>query len=268
MPMATIISRPIICPLIVGRARQLDALGECLGQARHGVGQTVVVSGEAGIGKSRLVSELRAEAERQAFIVLQGSCFESDRALPYAPFIDLLRAFGATHPASAIAQAIGDRAGELSKIVPDVVAALPAAAPTPPLDPPSERRRLFHALSQCFADMSAQQPLLIVLEDLRWADDTSLDCIIFLARAISNRPIMLMCTLRSDEACPELDHALAELDRARLAVDLRLPPLSDSEVASMLRAIAGSDRPVPRAFAQAVYGLTDGNPFFVEELVK
>src|SRR5689334_5274453 len=112
--------RSIICPMLIGRAAQLDALERWIALVRDAHGQVALIVGEAGIGKSRLVAEVRARALEQGFATFQGRCFEPDRALPYAPLLDLLRAFLADHRRDAIADAFGPSAAELTKLLPEL----------------------------------------------------------------------------------------------------------------------------------------------------
>src|SRR5438045_577561 len=116
--MAVPFDKPVVCPVLIGLARVLE-------QVRGGSGQGGLVAGEAGIGKSRLVAEATARADRQGSLVLQGTCFEPDRALPYAPLLDLLRAYLAPQPRAALGETLGDEARELVKILPELAGWLP-----------------------------------------------------------------------------------------------------------------------------------------------
>src|SRR5258706_15561253 len=113
--MAVPFERSMVCPVLIGRAPQLDALERRIALARVGHGQVCLIVGEAGIGKSRLLAEISAHAAKQGFAIFQGRCFEPDRALPYAPLLDLLRAFLAAHILDEIADALGPSATELVK---------------------------------------------------------------------------------------------------------------------------------------------------------
>ncbi|MDE3091815.1 MAG: hypothetical protein KGJ80_20775, partial [Chloroflexota bacterium] len=152
---------------------------------------------------------------------------------------------------------------------------IPDLVPAPSLEPEQGKRRLFQALARVFirlvalaADARQVSPLLVIVEDLHWSDDTSLEFLLFLARQIAAQPILLLLTYRSDQVHPGLDHFLGSLDRERLAVEFSLPPLSIEEVDAMLRAIFELQRPVRAEFLNALYALTEGNPFFVEEILK
>jgi tetratricopeptide (TPR) repeat protein/DNA-binding CsgD family transcriptional regulator len=263
-------STSILCPAIIGRTLHLEALSQTLEQARGGVGQTVLISGDAGIGKSRLVAEAKARAVKSGFQILQGNCFESDQALPYAPMIDLLRGFCAIHSDAEISSAFGNSALDFIKLLPEIVTRLPSLSSMPSLEPEAEKRRLFFALLQFLTSggSSVRGPRLIVIEDLHWSDDTSLDFLLYLARHLVTYPVALLLTYRSDEVKPALNQFLVELNRARLAIELRLQHLTTVELDGMLRAIFQMDHPVSAEFRQSLYALTEGNPFFIEETLK
>lgn len=258
----------IECPVVIGRGPALNALEQALDQAHAGHGQTVVLAGEAGIGKTRLVSETKTRTLAHASLILQGHCFEPDRVLPYAPLLDLLRAHFTGRSAADIAHDLGPTAHELVKLLPELASRLPDLAPTPAANSEQEKRRLFQALTEFFTHLAARQPLLVIIEDLHWSDDTSLELLLHLARYVPSQPILLLATYRNDEVNPSLSHFLAELDRARLATELVLSPLTMEEVDAMIRAIFDQRRPVRTEFLQPIYALTEGNSFFVEEVLK
>jgi DNA-binding CsgD family transcriptional regulator len=257
-----------VCPVLIGRAPQLATLDRQLAQASAGQGQVALIAGEAGVGKSRLAAEVRGRAIGQGFAVLQGRCFEPDRALPYAPLCDLLRAYLATCASDAIAQALGPMASQLAGLLPELLPTIPDLAPLPALDPELERRRITQALVQFFSQRSTIQPLLLVVEDLHWSDDACLDTLLTLARRAPALPMLVMLTYRGDEASPELARMLAMLERERLAGELRLERLDYAQADAMLRAIFAQRRPIRTEFLTELYGLTEGNPFFIEEILK
>jgi hypothetical protein len=180
----------------------------------------VLIAGEAGVGKSRLVAEVRAHAERLGFLSLVGQCFEPDRVLPYAPWLDVLRTRFAGRPSEALAPEVDATGPELVKLLPELATQLPGLAPTAPLEPEQEQRRLVQALVQFVAGLARVQPVLLVIEDLHWSDDTSLEVLLHLARRIANQPILLLLTYRTEDLHPSLSHFLAELDRGRLVRDV------------------------------------------------
>jgi DNA-binding CsgD family transcriptional regulator len=266
--MALPVERAVVCPVLIGRAPYLEAIERTLDQARDGVGQTMLLGGEAGIGKTRLVAEARRHAAAQDFLLLEGNCFEPDRALAYGPILDLLRAFAATRTPDELGEALGPTAPEAMKLLPELATGLPRVAPIPAFPPEQEKRRLFEALAQIVARLATRQPVLVVIEDLHWCDDASLDLLLWLARRVHTEPALLLLTYRSDELHPSLHHFLAEVDRARLAVECPVEALDMREVEAMLRAIFSLTRPVRTDFLHALYALTEGNPFFIEETLK
>ena len=268
LPVTIAFGKPVVCPVLVGRAASLESLNHLLDEARSGVGQTALVAGEAGIGKSRLVGEAKARAASLGVLLLQGNCFEPDQSLPYAPFVDLLRTLLTTVPPGNVADFLGSAASPLVRLLPEIDHLLPRSAPTPGLEPEQEKRRLFHALTQVFTQLSAKQPLLVIVEDLHWGDEASLEFVLHLARRTAEQPTLLLLTYRSDELHPSLSHFLAQLDRERLASELTLPRLTLSETDTMIRAIFDQQRPVRAEFLNSIHELTDGNPFFVEEVLK
>ncbi len=264
--MPTPFDKTIMCPETVGREPQLATLKLALMEAQQGLGQIVLLAGEAGIGKSRLVAEVKAEAVQQGFRLLQGICFEPDRFLPYAPLLDLLRNFREVHPPTTSATAFTPFAAEFSKLLPELDMILPDGSSTPPLDPEPEKRRLFHTFTQFF--LQQPPPILMLIEDIHWSDDTSLEFLRSFARRITPQPLLLVLTYRPDESHLALQHFLADLDRSRLGTELTLDRLSASDVEQMIGGIFDQARPIRAEFVASLHALTDGNPFFVEEILK
>src|SRR6266581_3080857 len=237
---------PMIMPHLVGRASQLATLQLLVEQAKRGEGHLVLISGEAGIGKSRLVAEVKTSTTSQGFLLLQGNCFPTDVTYPYAPLLDLLRSLFASRPAAPLAT-------ELERLA----------------------RDLFPLLANFFLRLSASSPLLLIIEDVHWSDSTSLDFLHTLARRTVSQPLLLLVTYRQDEMRAELSSWLAQLTRERLAEALRLVPLSRNEVDTMLSAIFEERhtsfdmrRFLHGELLDALYTLTEGNPFFVEETLS
>jgi predicted ATPase/DNA-binding CsgD family transcriptional regulator len=236
----------ILCPVLIGRDAQVAALARLLDQASAGHGQIALISGEAGIGKSRLVAAVVEQAQTQGFLVWRGNSFETDRTLPYALLLDLCRtAFQGSDPSNAALlsqwQDDASGAGEESK------------------------RRWFAALLERFA---VAQPHLIICEDLHWADDASLEFLTLLARRTPQQPALLIFTLRSDEITPSLTRWLATLDRQRVATELILAPLTEAETDQMVRTLFQQPQPIRSDFLYTIHSLSEGNPFLIEEMLK
>ncbi len=267
--MAIPLEQPILCPSLIGRKQPVDALQRLLKQTLGGTGRVVLIAGEAGIGKSRLVAEVKAAAVPAGMRILQGTFFEPDHALPYAALLDLFRRMFVASSSAEIARDVGSAGPELVKLLPDLALHLPdPVTPTPSLEPEQEKRRLIEMLTQLFLHISAAQPLLLIIEDLHWSDETSLEFLLALSRRIAGQPLLLLMTYRSDEVHASLRHLLAQLDRERLASEMALEPLNKSEVDAMIRAIFRLQQPLPADVLDTLHRLTEGNPFFLEETLK
>jgi DNA-binding CsgD family transcriptional regulator/tetratricopeptide (TPR) repeat protein len=261
---------PIFTPTLVGRAGQLETLRGLIDLAKRGEGHVALVSGEAGIGKSRLVVEAKTFATTQGFLVLQGNCFSADVSYPYAPLLDLLRSFFASPLKETPATELETLARNIFPLLPEFVA--DQSIPVPRLDPEQEKRRLFAVLVNFFIHLLSQSPVLLIIEDVHWSDDTSLDFLHTLVRRIVSQQFLLVVTYRHDEISPSLGNWLTQIDRTRITQEMRLAPLSRGEVDTMLSAIFDSRhtaldmrRFVHGELLDTLYTLTEGNPFFVEE---
>jgi tetratricopeptide (TPR) repeat protein len=254
----------VICPVFIGRVPERDALYRLIDRTRNGQGQVALVSGEAGIGKSRLVAEAKAYAASQDFLLFQGNCFQVDCSYPYAPLIDLLRVYATP---TTLASDLGSFAPEFARLLPELALSLAESLPVPLSDPEQEKRRLFVALTRFFTDQARQRPVLLVIEDLHWGDDISLEFLQFFARQCIAQPLLLLMTYRSDEVQPGLRHCLAQLERTRLSRELLLEPLTHTNVGTMLEAIFALHEAENANLLDTIYPLTEGNPFFVEEVL-
>jgi predicted ATPase len=147
------LNKPVVCPVVIGRASELTAIHQLIESAKSGQGEVALLCGEAGIGKSRLVKEAKAYATALNFRIVQGNCFPTDLSCPYAPILDLIRTLLA-HPDSAKIQAMLEPfARDLYPLLPDVISQVTDPSTTQPpivLEPEQEKRRIFAALTQCF----------------------------------------------------------------------------------------------------------------------
>lgn len=266
--MALPFDTPVVCPVFIGREAVLASFAHVFAQITRGQGHTVLVCGEAGIGKSRLVAEVTARLGPEQAQVLRGICFEQDRTLPFAPLVDLLRTLLLSPERDATLHRLAPWVPALLTLLPSLALFLPEVRPAPPLEPEQEQRRLFVALTSFLFDQSEHRPLVLVIEDLHWSDETSLAFLHFLIRQSRLRPLLLVLTYRQEEVHPALAHFLSALDRERVVLDCSLGALSQEEVHAMLRATFHLKKPVRRDFLEALYQLTEGNPFFVEEVLK
>lgn len=256
-----------VTPIIVGRAKELGQLGAMLVAVQGGTGGCVLLSGEAGIGKSRLIAEIRAKATGSGFTVLEGRCFEQDRSFPYAPLLDMLRSLFAPGAASDRLNALGPLVSEVVKLLPELASHISTPPLTAWLEAEVEQRRLFEALTRLFVNLADARPLLVIVEDLHWSDQASLEFLLYLIRRVAGQPIFLLLSSRSALAQASLNELLAGLDREPIAQEIKLDLLSRAEVAQMLQAILDQPQPPSAEFVAAVHSLTEGNPFFAEEIL-
>src|SRR5688572_15003620 len=245
----------------VGRAAALEQLTAALEAAGSGHGSTVLVGGEAGIGKSRITAELAARARGQGWLVLAGRCINLIGAgVPYLPVAEAIRALRGS-------PALGDGPGvlaDLSRLVADL--ADPLAAGGQRSLGADVQMRLFADVRALLDALNVEIPVLLVLEDLHWADSSTLDLVTFLAHVVSGSRVLVLATYRSDEARPDrpLQRLTTGLLRARAASAVDLGPLTEGEVTALLEGI--SEGPVPAGLAATIVQRAEGNPFFVEEL--
>jgi predicted ATPase len=253
--------RNFLCPVTIGRTAEIVALRDFLAND----GGVLLVSGEAGVGKSRLVREAHALAAASGSVILEGRAFQADRALPFAPVLDLLRGLVDRHGVRETAALAGPCAADLALLLPELVPGERAGRTH--LDPDLAKQHLFDCFSRLLAGAAGTSPLVLVIEDLHWADDASLELLLQQARRTAREPRFLLLTYRSDEIRPELAHFLATLDRERLTSEIALDRLDVSQVAAMLQTMFAAAEPAPAGLLHAIYSLTEGNPFFIEEVV-
>jgi DNA-binding CsgD family transcriptional regulator/tetratricopeptide (TPR) repeat protein len=247
----------------VGRSAELKLLRGLLPGA-HGDGRRVVLlGGEPGSGKSRLVRELTAEAAKQDVLALYGASDAVVRT-PYGPFVEALDQLVRAIDPAELRAALGTAGGELTRLLPDLPARVGELPAPVRADPDTERHRLHTAVGDLLTGIS--RPLLLVLEDGHWADAPTLLLLRYLARAAPRARLLVLATFRDAESDVPfaLAETLADLRRSDGVVRMRLDGLSGDEVTEFVLRAAGSAG--PPALAKAIGDLTGGNPFLVCEL--
>jgi class 3 adenylate cyclase/tetratricopeptide (TPR) repeat protein len=232
-----------------------------------GRGRLALVAGEAGVGKSRLVAEIGYEAQARGMRVLTGHCVEMGGAPPYLPYVEIIeQAISSPRSSQELWKALGDVAPEIARIAPALRRVFPDIPP--PVELPAElaRRYVWNSFSEFLGRAAQGQPLLLVLEDLHWADESSLMLTEYLSPLLNDLPVLVLGTYRDIEV--DIQHPLArvmgQLARRRLLERVNLRRLSFDGVRAMLRALAG--QPVPEQLVRMIDRETEGNPFFVEEV--
>ncbi|WP_066364114.1 helix-turn-helix transcriptional regulator [Herbidospora mongoliensis] len=238
---------------LVGRALQLNRLSRVLDAATGRMAGVALVGGDAGIGKTRIVRELSAIARERGFTVLVGQCAELGDAMPYLPLADALRS-------PEVASALESRP-VLRRLLPGVDTGGPDA-----LSGALAQQRLFGATLSLLGELADQAPIMMVFEDLHWADHSTRDLLVFLTRMLQRERVVLLGTYRTDDLHRRhpLRPVLAELQRLPLVVPVELPPLDDDAMASHLSTLGGGNA----GLIGGVVGRAGGNPFFAEELFE
>ncbi len=264
-PYHPVMARRLVSPTIVGRSEELAAITAALDGAMGGTPVHQLIAGEAGVGKSRLVNEIGAIASRRGFRVVSGSCADiGDGGVPYGPIVQGLRALGRALDEDRRRVVFGPSAGQLSRLVPSLDPSLPPDS-SGPVD--AAHARLLDAILGSLQRLAEQEPVLFIIEDLHWADPATREAIAFLIRQVETDPIVLLMTIRADELHrrhPILPW-LAEMTRSGMVDRHDLQRLTLDQTSKMLEAILGT-RPDNR-LAEGIQDRSDGNPFFIEELV-
>jgi DNA-binding SARP family transcriptional activator len=254
---------------LVGRQRELAQLEQLWDQAQNGQGQLALVVGEPGIGKTRLIQALITHTQRQGATILRGGCYEYEATTPYLPFVEGLRAHVHMHGADTLRAQLGPTAAELARLAPEIAVKLGVLAPSPSLPPGDERLRLFDNIARFLRSLASDRGLLVFLDDLHWADRSTLVLLHYVLRHLRTDRLLVVVAYRAielDSHHPLID-ALAEWNRERLATRIALERLSRAETDELLVDLLEQENRAP-AFAEAIYRETEGNPFFVEEVVK
>jgi class 3 adenylate cyclase/tetratricopeptide (TPR) repeat protein len=256
---------PRLTPL-VGRDSEQADLRRSVDEALVAHGGVALVTGEAGVGKSRLVDEIGGAAWARGMRVLTGHCVEMDSTPPYLPYVEMIeQVISSPRSPLALREALGDVAPEIARIAPALRRLFPDIPQPVELPPELARRYLWNSFHQFVARGSQTQPLLLVLEDLHWADDSTLLLTEYLAPLLPEMPVLIVGTCRDEiDTSHPLSRVISQLARRRLIDRIRLRRLSFGGVRAMVQALAG--QPPPEQLVRVIDSETEGNPFFVEEL--
>lgn len=245
---------------LVGRATELERLRHALDAAWQGRGHALVLVGEAGIGKTRLLDRVAAEAAQRGARLLAARAHETERALPFRPWVDALRAGRALSEPAAIDALPRAWRQELSRLFAEL------GEPAGPLSAaPQESVRLLEAVTAFLGELAKKTPVVLVLDDLHWADEMSVQLLDFVARRIADRPVLLLGSAREEEL-----PLLGQADRERAWSLLTLAPLSRSDTAALVRALARTamDATAVTRIGRRVWALSEGNPFVITETMR
>ena len=252
----------------VGREREFVEFRTALEGALAGHGRLAMLTGEPGIGKTRMAQELASHAERQGAQILWGWCYEQVGAPPYWPWVDSVRSYISLMEPEQLRSLMGPGAADICEVIPDLREKIPGLEPPPALDPDQARFRLFDSFANFFINAAQVQPLMLVLEDLQWADKPSLLLLEFLTRRLADSRFMVLGTYRDAEVTQEtpLFESLAQLRRSPMFLSRVLEGLESGQVGSFIREAGGGE--ASQELIDAIYAHTEGNPFFISEVIR
>jgi DNA-binding CsgD family transcriptional regulator len=261
-------SAGLVTTPFVGRGGELAALTADLEAAGAGHGGVVLLSGEPGVGKTRLAEELAAQATARGALVLWGRCWEGEGAPAFWPWVQVVRAYVQASDAAALRHDLGAGAADIAQVAPHIRDRLPDLPSPSPVEPEAARFRLFDSLASFLRAAAARRPLLLILDDLHWADAPSLALLRFVSRELEGAGLLVVGIYRHAEVDGghPLVATLADLTRGRHRRRVLLRGLDQQDVASFVALVAGVE-PSPE-LAAALYQQTDGNPLFVTEVVR
>jgi tetratricopeptide (TPR) repeat protein len=253
---------------MVGREPELKAIEELWRKAMEGRVHMALVSGEPGVGKTRLAREVMAMVQLDRGRVLSGGCYENEATTPYLPFLEAFRRLVRDTGDEELEELLGDSRADIALLAPEIEARLGPLPERAALSPQEERLRLFDHVAR-FLDRLAGRGLLFFVDDLQWADHGSVSLLHYLLRHLGSKHVLFLGTYREIELdrAHALSRTLVDWNRERLASRIRLERLSPEDTARMVRTLLGQ-QDISQEFAQSLHRETEGNPFFVEEIVK
>jgi class 3 adenylate cyclase len=250
-----------------GRVSQLELLSGAWKETTAGERRSVLVAGEPGVGKTRLAAELARTVHEAGGAVLYGRC-EEDLGVPYQPFVEALTFFCDHAPSVDLRPRLGRYPGELTRLVPELANLVPGLDPPLRSDPETEQYRLFEAVASWLAAAGEATGLLFVVDDLHWAPAPTIHLLAHVLRAATPARLLVLATFRDTEVGPThpLSPVLADLRRTSGVERIALEGLSVDELTELLEGVPRDQ--AARSLAAALHEGTEGNPFFVGEVLR
>lgn len=251
---------------LVGRDPQMHLLAERIRGAHAGRGGVLLLEGEPGLGKTRLLEWSLVRMVDSGGLALRGRCLQAEGSPPFLPMVEVLEQLIRTCPESALLDCLGATGPEVARLTPRLRRMLPDGLQPVKVPPEQERYVLFSSLTEFLERLSSRQPVLLAIEDLHWADEPTLRYLEYLAPRLKTMPLLVLATLRPVSVEPSAHALVSDLSYGRLVERVSLEPLPVAGVEELLAEYAGV--PVPPEIARAVFTVTEGNPFFVEEVYR
>lgn len=254
---------------LVGRGAELEQLRQHWELTQQARAHLVLLSGEPGVGKTRLATELVAHAKKEGAVVLRGGCYEYEATAPYLAFVEALRDWVHVSSPETLRANLDATAPEIARLAPELESKLGSIAPNPPLPPNEERLRLFDNVARLTQKLAGARGLLFFIDDLHWADQGTLNLLHYLLRHLRNERVLVLAAYREielDRSHP-LSSALVDWNREHLATRISLARLSRQDTGTLLATLFGQAS-ISEEFVAVLYRETEGNPFFIEEVVK
>lgn len=254
--------------VFVARDEQLSALRGRLAAALEGNGSLVLIGGEPGVGKTALVRQLIREAEQRGALAVFGRCYESEGTVAYSPFVEMLEQALSVMPPDVVREDMSDDAPEIARMVPELRRRFPDIPDALEIPPEQQRRYFFNAVAAFIARGAKRFPLLMVMDDIHWADESTLLLIEHIAQLVPGQRVLGIGTYRDVEleVSRPLAASLERMVRAGVVDRIQLSRFGVSDVSAMIEALAGQTPPT--AVVDAVFSETEGNPFFVGEVYR
>ncbi|MCI4331493.1 MAG: AAA family ATPase [Thermoplasmata archaeon] len=254
---------------LVGRQREVERMESFLGRTVQKDGGVLLITGEAGVGKTRLAQEACRSAEGHGLEVLSVACQDQDRGVAYAPWVALVRGFVARNPKEVVFRTARPYLSALTRLAPELSEKIWLHDPGVPASTDWERRQFLAAVAGFFVDASTARPLLISIDDVGWADVASLELLETVARVSRGKPLGIVGTYRDShlDDNPALQAMLVSLERERWATTLLVPPLDPEQLGTFLSLVL-ERREVSPEFRDLVYAKTRGNPFYTTEILQ
>lgn len=252
---------------LVGRSAEQRQLRERWAQAEQARAQLVLLSGEPGVGKTRLASDLIGHAQQGGATILRGGCYEYEATTPYLPFVEAFREWTHWQSVERLRSVVGGTP-QIVKLAPEIETKIRTSTQSVVLSPSEERLRLFDNTARFLRSLAAETGLLFFIDDVHWADHDTVSLLHYLLRNLRNDRVLFMAAYREIELDRNpLAAALVDWNRERLAVRVPLGRLSRADTGVLLAALFGVPG-VSDELIEVLYRETEGNPFFVEEVIK